>query len=124
MPEVNACTDQLLIAARLLKSSTRRHEDATRREAASPSPRREAASPSPTDGMPAPGTEVCWEDKVWLQHFPLSRQTVLDYFSNSPVSPALTGVRDRGYLNLSTRGSSTWLPPCNSFTTAPVTTSK
>ena len=38
--------------------------------------------------MPAAGTDVCWEDKVWLQHFPLSRQTVLDYFSNSPVSPA------------------------------------
>ena len=38
--------------------------------------------------MPAAGTDVCWEDKVWLQHFPLSRHTVLDYFSNSPVSPA------------------------------------
>ena len=52
----------------------RRHEDAT--------PRQGARS------MPAAGTDVCWEDKVWLQHFPLSRHTVLDYFSNSPVSPA------------------------------------
>ena len=43
--------------------------------------------------MLAPGTDVCWEDKVWLQHFPLSRQTVLDYFSNSPVSPATAPLR-------------------------------
>ena len=46
------------------------------------------ARAAPARGMPAAGTDVCWEDKVWLQHFPLSRQTVLDYFSNSPVSPA------------------------------------
>ena len=46
------------------------------------------ARAAPARGMPAAGTDVCWEDKVWLQHFPLSRHTVLDYFSNSPVSPA------------------------------------
>ena len=39
--------------------------------------------------MVAPGTDVCWEDKVWMQHFPLNRETVLDYFSHSPVSQPL-----------------------------------
>ena len=63
------------------------------------------ARAAPARSMPAAGTDVCWEDKVWLQHFPLSRQTVLDYFSNSPVSPALTGVRARGSLNLAPRDS-------------------
>ena len=28
-------------------------------------------------------TDVCWEDKVWQQHFPLNSHTVLDYFANS-----------------------------------------
>ena len=31
----------------------------------------------------ASSTDVCWEDKVWQQHFPLNSHTVLDYFSNS-----------------------------------------
>ena len=51
-------------------------------------PRGRDARAAAARSMPAAGTDVCWEDKVWLQHFPLSRQTVLDYFSNSPVSPA------------------------------------
>jgi mediator of RNA polymerase II transcription subunit 6 len=29
-------------------------------------------------------TGVCWRDDQWLQFFPLTRQSALDYFSLSP----------------------------------------
>lgn len=28
-------------------------------------------------------TTLSWEDRAWLHHYPLNRDTVLDYFSNS-----------------------------------------
>ena len=28
-------------------------------------------------------TDQCWEDKIWLQHRPLNRDTVMEYFSYS-----------------------------------------
>ncbi|EOD31612.1 hypothetical protein EMIHUDRAFT_253492 [Emiliania huxleyi CCMP1516] len=31
----------------------------------------------------APLTRVSWQDLEWLRHFPLNRDTVLDYFANS-----------------------------------------
>ena len=33
--------------------------------------------------VPEDLTSVSWEDKVWLQHFPLHRGSVLDYFAHS-----------------------------------------
>lgn len=35
-------------------------------------------------GSPQGLTGISWEDKAWLLHFPFNRDTVLDYFSNSP----------------------------------------
>lgn len=32
-------------------------------------------------------THLSWEDRAWLHHFPLNRDTVLDYFSNSQARP-------------------------------------
>ena len=45
------------------------------------------------------GLDVCWEDKVWMQHFPLNRETVLDYFSGSPVSQPLRCCVTRASAN-------------------------
>jgi hypothetical protein len=38
-------------------------------------------------GTDAVLTHLSWEDRAWLHHFPLNRDTVLDYFSNSQASP-------------------------------------
>eukprot|EP00965_Chrysotila_dentata_P065898 2182837-Pleurochrysis_carterae.AAC.2 len=35
------------------------------------------------DASSAPLTNISWEDKAWLQAFPLNQTTVLDYFSHS-----------------------------------------
>mmetsp|Transcript_33873 Transcript_33873/g.74342 ORF Transcript_33873/g.74342 Transcript_33873/m.74342 type:complete len:84 (+) Transcript_33873:213-464(+) len=37
------------------------------------------------DASSAPLTNISWEDKAWLQAFPLNQTTVLDYFSHSQV---------------------------------------
>lgn len=42
-----------------------------------------SASPSPAETPEEDLTGVMWNDRLWLNHFPLNKETVFDYFSQS-----------------------------------------